>query len=77
MNKATAQSLAHLEASRITALNPDATAPVSEDVGSAVLAIQGSNAAIGRVKQHVGTSDQQEIMDLVNDEVSSVRAGHP
>ena len=75
MSKATAQSLAHLEASRISALNPDAISPVSEDVGSAILGILSSIAAIGRVKKRIGALDQQEVMDTIDDEVNAVRAG--
>ena len=75
MSKATAQSLAHLESSRIAALNPDANSPVSEDVGSAILTILSSIAAIGRVKKRVGAFDQREIMDAIDNEVDSARAG--
>ena len=77
MSKATAQSLAQLEASRIAALNPDANSPVSEDVGSAILTILSSIAAIGRVKKRVGAFDQREIMDAIDNEVNSARAGRP
>ena len=46
MKKVTADHLAHVEVSRIAALNPDATCPATENVGSAVLTILSSIAAI-------------------------------
>ena len=77
MNKTTADRLAHLEAARIAALNPDTPFSTTEDVGSAVLTILTSMAAIARVKERTGDSDQQELMDLIEDEVDSARAGRP
>ena len=77
MSKRMARSLAHLEASRIAALNTDLPCPDSEDVGSAVLTILSSVAAIGRVKERVAAFDQQEIMAIIDDEVNFARAGRP
>ena len=69
MSKATADHLAHAEAARIAALNPDTPCSTTEDVGSAVLTILSSLAAIARVKERTSASDQQEIIDLIEDEV--------
>ena len=77
MSRAAAQRLAQLETSRIAALNPGAEPPVSEDVGSAVLTILSSIEAIGRVKKRVGAFDQREVMDAIENEVNSARAGRP
>ena len=77
MSKATADNLAHLEATRMAALDPDATCPATEDVGSAVLTILTSIAAIARVKERASASDQQDIIDLIEDEVNAARAGRP
>ena len=49
----------------------------TDDVGSAVLAILSSVAAISRVKERVASFDQREVMDLVDNEVDAVRAGRP
>lgn len=76
MSKATADNLAHTESSRIAALNPGRTG-LPEDVGSAVLGILSSVAAISRVKERVAALDQQEVMDLIDREVDAVRAGRP
>ena len=51
MSKTTADHLAHAEAARIAALNPDTPCSATEDVGSAVLTILSSIAAITRVKE--------------------------
>ena len=77
MSKATADNLAHVEAARIAALNPGTACPASEDVGSAVLTILTSIAAIARVKERASASDQQELMDLVEAEVDAARADRP
>ena len=77
MSKATADKLAHLEAARIAALNPGTACPTTEDVGSAVLTILTSTAAIARVKKRASASDQQELIDLVEEEVDATRAGRP
>lgn len=77
MSRATADNLAHLEAARIAALNPGRPGPASEDVGSAVLTILTSMAAIARVKERASASDQQELMNLVEAEVDAVRADRP
>ena len=77
MSKATADNLAHVEAARIAALNPGTACPVSEDVGSAVLTILTSIAAIARVKERASASNQQELMDLVEAEVDAARADRP
>ena len=49
----------------------------TDDVGSAVLAILSSVAAISRVKERVASVDQREVMDMVDNEVDAVRAGRP
>ena len=77
MSKATADNLAHAEASRISTLNPGRTDLPDEDVGSAVLGILSSVAAINRVKDRVAALDQQEVMDLIDREVDGVRADRP
>ena len=77
MSKATADNLAHLVTARIAGLNPDMTCSTTENVGSAVLTIVSSAAAIARVKERTGHSDQQEIIDLIEDEVSAARADRP
>ena len=77
MSKTTADRLAHLEAARIAALNPDTPFSTTEDVGSAVLTILTSMAAIARVKERTSDSDQQELIDLIEDEVDAARAGRP
>ena len=77
MSKATADDLAHAESSRIAALNPGRTGLPAEDVGSAILGILTSVAAIKRVKERTASLDQQEVMGLIDKEVDSVRAGRP
>ncbi len=77
MSKATADKLAHLEAARIAALNPDAPCSTTENVGSAVLTILTSIAAIARVKERTSDSDQQQLIDLIEDEVDAARADRP
>ena len=74
MSRATAEKLAHLEAERIAALNPGVACPAAEDVGSAVLTILTSIAAIARVKERASALDQQELIDLIDDEVDAARA---
>ena len=76
MSKATASALAHAEHSRLAALNPGGT-DLPDDVGSAVLGILGSVAAIHRVKERTADMDQQGVMDLVDAEVDAARAGRP
>ena len=77
MSKATADNLAHVEAARIAALNAGTACPTSKDVGSAVLTVLTSIAAIARVKERASASDQQELMDLVEAEVDAARADRP
>ena len=77
MSKATAKNLAHAESRRIAALNPGRKDLPAEDVGSAVLGILSSVAAIKRVKDRVAASDQSEIMEIIDSEVDAARAGRP
>ena len=77
MSKATADNLAHAESSRIAALNPGRTDLPAEDVGSAVLGILSSVAAINRVKERTAAFDQQQVMDLIDREVDAARADRP
>ena len=77
MSKADAETLASLEKARMAALNPARECPAADDVGSAVLGILSAMAAIARVKERMSKFDQQELMDLIDDEVDAVRAGHP
>lgn len=77
MSKEDADKLASLEKARVAALNPDKECPATDDVGTAVLSILSSMAAIARTKERTSTSDQQELMDLIDDEVDAVRAGRP
>ena len=74
MSKATAENLAHAETCRIAALNTGPRDLPTEDVGSAILGILSSIAAIERVKDRVATSDQREITELIDSEVDAVRA---
>ena len=74
MSRATADKLAHLEAERIAALNPGVACPATEDVGSAVLTILTSIAAIARVKERASALDQQELIELIDEEVDAARA---
>ena len=59
------------------ALNPGTDCPASGDVGSAVLTILTSIAAVARVKERASASDQQKLMDLVETEVDAARADRP
>lgn len=77
MSKATAENLAHAGACRIAALNPGRKDLPAEDVGSAVLGILSSVAAINRVKDRVASSDQREVMELIDSEVDAARARRP
>ena len=77
MSKATADNLAHAESSRVDTLNRGLNDLPTEDVGSAVLGILSSVAAIDRVKERVSPLDQQEVMDLVDSEVDAARTGRP
>ena len=77
MSKATAENLAHAETCRIAALNPGRNDLPAEDVGSAVLGILSSVAAISRVKDRVAASDQREVMELIDSEVDAARARRP
>ena len=77
MSKATAENLAHAETCRIAALNPGRKDLPAEDVGSAVLGILSSVAAISRVKDRVATSDQRKVMELIDGEVDAARARRP
>lgn len=77
MSKATAKNLVHAESCRIAALNPGRKDLPAEDVGSAILGILSSVAAIERVKDRVAASDQSEVMELIESEVDAARAGRP
>ena len=77
MSKATADNLAHVECSRISGLNPVRTDLPAEDVGSAVLGILTSVAAIDRVKERSAGLNQQELMDVIDREVDGARADRP
>ena len=59
MSKAEAANLAHAEAMRIAALNPDRTDLPSENIGSAVLGILTSVAAINRGNHASGTPSER------------------
>ena len=76
MSKATASALAHAEHSRLSAQNPGQE-DLPEDVGSAVLGILGSVAAIHRIKERTAGLDQQRIMADIDAEVDAARAGRP
>ena len=76
MSKATANALAHAERSRLSALNPGSE-DLPDDVGSAVLEILGSAAAIHRIKERAADLDQQQVMDDIDAEVDAERAGRP
>ena len=76
MSKTTADNLANLQAARIAATSPAANSPM-EDVGSAVLTLLTSTAAIARVKERASASDQQELIDVIDTEVDAVRADRP
>ena len=77
MSKAAADNLARLVTEEVAELNPDRPCSTKEDVGSAVLTVVSSAAAVARVKQRASASDQQEIIDLIEDEVNAARAGRP
>ena len=77
MSKATADNLARLVASQMAELDSGAPCSAKENAGSAVLTIVSSAAAIARVKERASASDQQEIVDLIEDEVSAARADRP
>ena len=77
MSKATADNLARLVTSQMTELDPGLPCSAKENAGSAVLTIVSSAAAIARVKERASASDQQEIIDLIEDEVSAARADRP
>ena len=55
MSKTTADKLAHLEAARIAALNPDTLCSTTDDVGSAVLTISDFH---GRYRPRQGTYER-------------------
>ena len=77
MSKATADNLANVECSRIAGLNPGRNDLPAQDVGSAVLGIVTSIAAINRVKERAAALDQQELMDVIDREVDAARADRP
>ena len=77
MSKTTADNLARLVTARTAELNPDTPCSTQENVGSAVLTVVSSAAAVARVKKRASASDQQEIIDVIEDEVSAARAGRP
>ena len=77
MSKATAKNLVHAGSCRNAALNPGRKDLPGEDVGSAVLGILSSVAAIKRVKDRVAASDQSEVMEIIDSEVDAARAGRP
>lgn len=74
MSKATAENLVHAECSRTAALNPGRP---RQDLGSAVLGIIASVAAIERVKARSAGLDQDELMELIDGEVNAARADRP
>ena len=77
MSRATAENLVHAECSRMAKLNPGRTDLPGGDVGSAVLGIVASAAAIKRVKERTAALDQDELMALVDREVDAARADRP
>ena len=77
MSRETAKNLAYAETCRLAALNPERDVHPSEDVGSAVLGIMSSIQTISRVKERLASSDQEELMDLIDNEVDAVRASRP
>ncbi|MCY3606463.1 MAG: hypothetical protein OXH45_12010 [Gammaproteobacteria bacterium] len=77
MSKATAENLAHAGGCRAAPFKPGRKDLPAEDVGSAVLGILSSVAVISRVKGRVATSDQEEIMELIDSEVDAARARRP
>ena len=74
MSEVTAKNLAHAESCRIAGTNAGRKDLPAEDVGSAVLGILSSVAAIKRVKDRVATSDQREVMELIDSEVDAARS---
>ena len=72
MSRATAENLVDAGCSRMAKLNPARTDLPGGDVGSAVLGIVASAAAIGRVKERAAALDQDELMALVDREAESV-----
>ena len=74
MSKATADNLTRAERSRIAGLNPDRGDLPAEDLGSAVLNILSSVAAINAVKERAAALDQQALMDIIDREVDAARA---
>ena len=77
MSRATADNLVQAECSGTAGLNPGSGDPPVEDVGSAVLGIIASAAAIERVKKRSSTLDQDALMELVDREVDAARSGRP
>ena len=77
MSKATADNLPRPATAQIAELNPTTPCTTKENVGSAVLTVMSSAAAIARVKERAGASDQQEIIARVEDEASAARANRP
>ena len=77
MSKAAADNLARLVTARTAELNPGTPCSTKENVGTAVLTVVSSAAAVARVKERASASDQQEIIDLIEDEVSAARADRP
>ena len=77
MSKKTADELAHAEVSRLAALNPGRDDLPVDDVGSAVLGILSSFAAINRVKGRVAHLDQENLMEFIEREVGDALADRP
>ena len=77
MSKATADKLARLVTEKMAEVNPGTPCSTGENVGSAVLTVVSSAAAIARVKDRASSSNQQEIVDLIEHEVSAARAVRP
>ena len=77
MSKATADNLARLVTARTAELGPGTPCSTKENVGSAVLTVVSSAAAVARVKERASASDQQEVLNLIKDEVSAARADRP
>ena len=66
---ASTDKLPHLEISRITVLNPGTVCPPTEAVGSRLLTILTSMAAIASVTEHASASHQQKVIQLIDTEV--------
>lgn len=77
MSKATADNLARLVTKQMAELDPGTSCSAKENAGSAVLTVVSSAAVIARVKERVSASNQQKIIDLIEDEVSAARADRP